>query len=150
MNVPTAYAEGYRTARPTDPEAVDNYIKHTCIGDPELDPIMEELSSMPPGELHRFIGAGIEGRDDVLKTAPEPLRNFFKNLEEPPWLDYEALRPGIRAFHGNVDLRAHSFRAYPDKEFAQQVRGMGPRRLGYAGKHGAPWLRDFRLFSAPG
>ncbi|WP_420632877.1 oxygenase MpaB family protein [Candidatus Palauibacter sp.] len=109
MNVPTAYAEGYRTARPTDPEAVDNYVKHTGIGDPELDPIMEELSSMPPGELHRFIGAGIEGHDDVLKTAPEPLRNFFNNLEEPPWLDYEALRPGIRAFHGNVDLMLAAF-----------------------------------------
>ncbi|WP_423925516.1 hypothetical protein [Candidatus Palauibacter sp.] len=40
MNVPTAYAEGFRTARPTDPEAVDSYIKHTRIGDPELDPIM--------------------------------------------------------------------------------------------------------------
>ena len=64
---------------------------------------------MPAGELHRFIGAGIEGRDDVLKTAPEPLRNFFKNLEDPPWLDYEALRPGIRAFHGNVDLMLAAF-----------------------------------------
>ena len=74
-----------------------------------MDPIMEELSSMPPGELHRFIGAGIEGHDDVLKTAPEPLRNFFENLEEPPWLDYGALRPGIRAFHGNVDLMLAAF-----------------------------------------
>ncbi len=84
-------------------------MKHTGIGDPVLDPIMEELSDMAPGELHRFIGAGIEGHDHVLRAAPEPLRDFFKNLEEPSWLDYEALRPGIRAFHKNVDLMLVAF-----------------------------------------
>ena len=109
MRIPTAYAENYGKARPHDPVAVDNYMKHTGIGDPVLDPIMEELSDMPLAELHRFIGAGIEGQDQVLRTAPEPLRDFFKNLEEPAWLDYEALRPGIRAFHKNVDLMLVAF-----------------------------------------
>ena len=46
--------------RAYDEALVDNYIKHTTIGDPELDPVMEELSSLPPDELHRFIKAGIE------------------------------------------------------------------------------------------
>ena len=64
---------------------------------------------MPQGDLHRFIGAGIEGRDHVLKAAPEPLRNLFKDLDEPPWLDWDALRPGIRAFHKNVDLMLVAF-----------------------------------------
>ena len=64
---------------------------------------------MPPGDLHRFIRAGIEGKDHILKAAPEPLRNFFKDLEEPSWLDYEALRPGSRAFHKNVDLMLVAF-----------------------------------------
>ncbi len=109
MKIPTAYAAKYTKARSTDPVAVDNYLRHMGIGDPELDPIMEELSDMPPAELHRFIGAGIEGHDHVLRTAPEPLREFFKNLEEPSWLDYDALRPGIRAFHKNVDLMLVAF-----------------------------------------
>ena len=109
MKIPTAYTEKYTNARRTDPVAVDNYLRHTGIGDPELDPIMEELSDMPPAELHRFIGAGIEGHDHILRAGPEPLREFFKNLEEPSWLDYDALRPGIRAFHKNVDLMLVAF-----------------------------------------
>ena len=109
MKIPTAYADNYVKARPADPVAVDNYLRHTGIGDPVLDPIMEELSDMPLADLHRFIGAGIEGKDHILKAAPEPLRNFFRDLEEPSWLDYEALRPGIRAFHKNVDLMLVAF-----------------------------------------
>ena len=71
---------------------------------------MEELSSMPPADLHRFIGAGIEQQDEVLRKAPQALRDFFATLEEPlPWLDYEAFRPGIRAFHANVDLMLVAF-----------------------------------------
>ncbi len=107
--IPTAYTDGYRKARPHDPVAVDNYLRHTGIGDPELAPIMEEFSDMPPAELHRCIGAGIEGHDHVLRAAPEPLRDFFKNVEEPSWLDYDALRPGIRAFHRNVGLMLVAF-----------------------------------------
>ena len=109
MKIPTAYADKYTKARLADPVAVDNYLRHTGVGDPELDPIMEELSDMPAGELHRFIGAGIEGHDHILQAAPEPLRDFFKNVEEPSWLDYDALRPGIRAFHKNVDLMLVAF-----------------------------------------
>ena len=109
IQVPTAYAEPYANARGYDEALVDNYIKHTTIGDPELDPVMEELSSLPPDDLHRFIKAGIEEQDEMLRTAPQPLRDFFNNLEEPAWLDYEAFRPGIRAFHANVDLMLVAF-----------------------------------------
>ena len=107
--VPSAYAESYAKARLQDQAAADNYIKHTTIGDPVLDPVMEELSSLPPGDLHRFIKAGIEQQDEVLRRAPQPLRDFFKNYEDPPWFDYEALRPGINAFHANVDLMLVAF-----------------------------------------
>ena len=71
---------------------------------------MEELSSLPPAELHRFIRAGIEQEDETLVRAPQALRDFFGTLEEPPpWLDYDAFRPGIRAFHANVDLMLVAF-----------------------------------------
>ena len=107
---PSAYTEGHAKARRYDQAAADNYIKHTTIGDPELDPIMEELSSLQPADLHRFIKAGIEQQDEVLRKAPQVLRDFFETREEPPpWLDYDAFRPGIRAFHANVDLMLVAF-----------------------------------------
>ena len=110
MQVPSAYAKGHEQARLHDAEGADNYVRHATVGDPALDPIMEELSSMPPADLHRFIGAGIEQQDEVLCKAPQVLRDFFESLEEPPpWLDYDAFRPGTRAFHANVDLMLVAF-----------------------------------------
>ena len=108
--MPYAYLEGYEKARLYDQAAAGNYLKHTTIGDPELDPIMEELSAaLSPSDLHRFIGAGIEQHEEVLCLAPRALRDFFRNLQEPPWLYYEGFRPGIRAFHENVDLMLTAF-----------------------------------------
>ena len=109
LTMPSAYVEGHKTARLQDEAVADNYVRHTMIGDPELDPIMDELSSLPPDQLHRFVGAGIEQRDEVLREAPQILREFFENLEDPPWLDFEAFRPGIRAFHANVNLMLVAF-----------------------------------------
>lgn len=109
MQPPTAYIEGYAKGRLYDEALADNYIRHTTIGDPALDLVMEELSSMNPGHLHRFVGAGIEQHDEVLREAPKSLRDFFENLEDPPWLDHQAFRPGVRAFHANVDLMLIAF-----------------------------------------
>ena len=108
--VPSDYVESYQQARRLDQAVADNYIKHTLIGDPELDPVMQELSSMPPDDLHRFIGAAIEQHDEVVRKAPQVLRDFFKNLEEsPPWLNRRAFEPGIRAFYANVDFMLVAF-----------------------------------------
>ena len=110
IQLPSDYVESYRQARRIDPAVADNYIKHTLIGDPELDPVMQELSSMPPNDLHRFIGAAIEQHDEVVRKAPQVLRDFFKNLEEsPPWLNRRAFEPGIRAFYANVDFMLVAF-----------------------------------------
>ena len=108
--MPTAYVEGYEKARLYDQTLADNYLKHVTIGDPELDPLMEELSAeLSPGDLHRFIGAGIEQNEEALRLAPRALRDFFKNFREPPWLYYEGFRPGVRAFHENVDRMLAAF-----------------------------------------
>ena len=109
LETPSAYTDGYAKARLEDQALADNYIKHTTMGDAALDPAMEELSSLPPGDLHRFIEGGIEQRAETLAQAPQVLRNFFSDLEDPPWLDFEAFRPGIRAFHANVDLMLVAF-----------------------------------------
>ena len=108
--IPSDYIESHQQARRLDQAVADNYVKHTLIGDPELDPIMQELSSMPPDDLHRFIGAAVEQHDEVARKAPQVLRDFFKNLEDPPpWLNRRAFEPGIRAFHANVDLMLAAF-----------------------------------------
>ncbi len=106
-----AYAEGFAKAREYNQPRADTYIAHTTIGDPELDPLMEELaSSLPPNELHRFIEAGIEQQDDVLRSAPQALRDIFDKINiPPPWLDYKAFNPAIRAFNKNVDLMLTAF-----------------------------------------
>ena len=110
MQIPSAYVEGYeQKARLHDQELADLYIRHTTIGDPLLDPVMEEISSMPAHDLHAFVEAGIEGHDRVLEEAPQPLRDFFWNFEEPAWLDHEAFEAGVRCFNVNVDLMLVAF-----------------------------------------
>ena len=108
-DTPSAYMEGYEKARRHDGALADRYIRHTTIGDPELDPIMEEVHSLHPANLHRFIAAGIEQREAELRAAPEPLRRFFEDFQEPEWLDYSAFRPGVRSFHANADLMLVAF-----------------------------------------
>ena len=111
VSSPSAYTECYANAREHNPARADNYIRHTTIGDPELDPLMEELaSSLSPEDLHRFVGAGIEQHHEVLRSAPRELRDFFDKINTPPpWLDYEAFTPAIRAFNKNVDLMLVAF-----------------------------------------
>ncbi len=67
LQIPSSYVEGYeKKARAHDPELADLYIRHATIGDPVLDPIMEEISSLPAYDLHAFVEAGIEQHDGVL------------------------------------------------------------------------------------
>ena len=100
---PLAYAEGYAKACLYDQVRADNYIKHTTIGDPALDPVMEECSSLLPAELHRFIQAGMDQQDNAMRAAPKVLRDFFDTIHSPPpWLDYKVFETGIRAFHTNT------------------------------------------------
>ena len=108
LQIPSAYDDGYKEARAENKTMADNYIMHTTIGDPVLDPVMEELSSLPPKELHQFVEAGIEDQKNLVK-APKPLRDFFYHFEEPPWLDHQAFQPGIKSFNTNVDLMLVAF-----------------------------------------
>ncbi len=102
LDPPTAFANTYPRARAVDAAVADNYIRHTRVGDPELDRVMEELADFPTRDLHRFVQAGIE-QEDKIKQAPKVLRDFFDNLDEPDWLDYDKFLPGMRALHSNTD-----------------------------------------------
>ena len=104
MRIPGAYTEGYAKARVHDAALADLYMEHTGIGDPVLDPVMEEIAALPNDKLTRFIRAGINQEQDGLNGAPQALRDFFQRVdtETPPWLDHEAFRPAIRVFNLNV------------------------------------------------
>ena len=149
-NVPSAYVDGYAKARLVDREAADNYIRHTIVGDPELDPVMAELAELPPADIHRFIRAGVEQDDEAsLRRAPQILRNFFDNMQVPDWVDFEDFKPGQRAFFDNISnmLIAYTigsavegFSTLVSKSFAigGRVTGLGPgaeRRLRQNNRH---------------
>ena len=104
INLPSAYVDGYARARIVDREAADNYIRHTIVGDPELDPVMAELAELPPADMHQYIRAGVEQDDEAtLCRAPQILRDFFDNMQVPNWVNFEDFKPGQRAFFNNMN-----------------------------------------------
>ncbi|MDE0409924.1 MAG: hypothetical protein OXN81_18915, partial [Alphaproteobacteria bacterium] len=150
LNPPSAYVEGYARARAVDPETADNYIRHTTVGDPGLDPVMDELASLPPSEMHRFVRAGVEQDDeDTLRLAPQVLRDFFDNAQAPDWVDFEAFKPGQRAFYANISniliafavgSAVEGFSTLVSKSFSitGRVPNLGPgavRRLRWNNRH---------------
>ena len=103
--IPTDYISGYEKARAIAPELADNYVAHTVVGDPVMDALLEEVASLSQREMNRFIRAGMEQERDVLRKAPEALRDFF--LDPPPdpdWLDHDAFGAGVRGFQRNAPL----------------------------------------------
>ena len=152
LSVPSAYAAGYAEARVVDTATADNYIRHTTIGDPELDPVMEELSSLPPEDMHRFARAGIEQDDEAaMCQAPQVLRKFFDrvNSDVPSWVNFESFKPGQRAFFNNmsnmlvayaIGSAVEGFGTLVSKSFSMtgRVPGLGPgaeRRLRQNNRH---------------
>ena len=104
MNTPSDYNAGYAKARLVDQEAADNYIAHTCVGDPVMDTIVKDLESLPQNRVHQLISAGMEEDRHGLQNAPKSLRDFFVDAPQPDpdWLDHDAFGPGIRAFQRNA------------------------------------------------
>ncbi len=111
MEVPSDYAAGYESARTLDPGLASNYVAHAMIGDPNADAAVEELSSLKPEEVARYIRIALNGDDhDSLRDAPPALVNLVRELETPPdWVDFAAFNPGIRLFHRNSRLVLGAF-----------------------------------------
>lgn len=110
MKIPSDYVEGYEAARALDPEIASNYVAHTMVGDPEADYVVERLSELGPEESWSLIQAGMNGDEGVLKDAPSYVRDFFKEMENPPdWVDFSSYIPGIRMFHRNSRLVLGAF-----------------------------------------
>ncbi len=102
--IPSSYVAGYEKARLVDEETARNYVAHTTIGDPVMDALVEEMSSLPQDQVHRFINAGMEEDRDGMRKAPQILRDFFLDAPQPDpdWLDRDKFGPGVRAFQRNA------------------------------------------------
>ena len=105
MSIPTDYRDGYERARAVNPGLAENYVAHTTIGDPEADAMMAELATIDAEEGFRFLQAGMDEEQDVLRDAPPTVQAFFQTLETPPdWVDLEFYNVGVRLFHRNSKL----------------------------------------------
>ena len=147
MQLPTAYIPGYERARAIYPETAANYVAHATIGDPDADALMDELSTLPPGEASDLIQAGMDNDQDILCDAPPTVRAFFDKLDNPPdWVDYSAFTPGIRMFHRNSKLilgafvggtLVEGFSTNISKSFfiTGRLRDQGVRRLKQNNRH---------------
>ena len=103
--IPTVYRDGYERARADSPDGAANYVTHTLIGDPAADAVVEALAPFDQMQVHRFIQAGMEREEDVLREAPQILGDFFERISvPPPWFDPTTLLPGMRAYHRDSDL----------------------------------------------
>ena len=102
--IPSAYRDGYADARLVDQATAGNYIRHTLVGDPVVDAVVADLALLPREQAAAYIEAGMEQDVDATRGAPQSLRDFFFDSPpaDPPWLDHDGFRPGIRAFHANV------------------------------------------------
>ena len=89
----------------------------------------------------------MEEDEEMLRAAPEALREFFLSPPpDPPWLDREAFRPGIRAFHRDsgmilagfvTGVLVDGFTTYIAKSFVLTGRifDRGVRRLQQNNRH---------------
>lgn len=171
LHVPGAYAAGYARACGVDSALAANYVRHTRIGDPELDPVMADVADLDGTSLSRFIRAGIDEEGD-LRRAPRSLREFFEdNTGVPPWLDFESHKQAVRAFNLNAanmlvafvcGVLIEGFSTLISKSFVATGRVLAPesgrRRLmqnnrqlmevffpGGLDRHGDGWKRSMRV-----
>ena len=148
MEAPSDYKAGYEKARLVDRETADNYIAHTHIGDPVMDAVVEELASLPQIQVHQFLRAGMDEDHEGMRNAPQLLRDFFIDAEQPDpeWLDHGAFAPGVRAFQRNsvavlsafvTGVLIDGFATLISKSFVQTGRifDNGVRRLKQNNRH---------------
>ncbi len=146
--IPSDYTASYERARRVDPQRARNYIVHTMIPDPVCDEMMVQLEAVPLRDADRFIRMAIEDPDDPsLDDAPAGVHRFIEELETvPAWVDYDAFRGGIRAFHrdssaclaamlGGVLVEGFSTTIAKSFFITGRLRDQGVRRLRQNNRH---------------
>ena len=102
---PSAYLEGYAKARTWDPILADEYVRHTLSGDILADAAVGSLAECDQRTKHRLIRAAVDGDQELMRQAPDPLIEFINSLDSPAGLfEPSKARAGMRAFHRYSDL----------------------------------------------
>ena len=105
MDIPRAYRPGYLKARELHPELADAYIRHTTVGDPAADAVVEDLQTLAPNEVHRILSRAMDDPSAELPGAPESLRELMAQSNDvPAWFDQGLARMASRAFLRNSDI----------------------------------------------
>ena len=145
--LPTDYLPQVEKALAHDRERASAYLRHTLVGDPEADEMLEDCSSLARAELYIFVQAGMDGDTDTLADAPASLREFFERLDSlPDWYHEIDPLPGVRAFHRNSSLilggmvggvLVEGFATNISKSFflSGRLRDQGVRRLKQNNRH---------------
>ena len=105
MKIPSGYASGYEAARARDPLLADAYIRHTTIGDPLSDKVVDELAAqVTPAQVHHVIGAAIDRHDRLPDDTPPSLRDLIGSVSVvPAWFDRDLAMAGTRAFFRDAE-----------------------------------------------
>ena len=106
MEIPASYVNGYNAARRRDPEFAEAYIRHTTVGDPLADRVVEELvESTPPGQMNRIISAALNNHENLPKNTPESLRTLIAEAAViPDWFDQDIALIATEAFLRNPEI----------------------------------------------
>ena len=145
--LPSDYFPQVEKALVHDRERASTYFKHTLIGDPLADEMLEECSSLERAELYLFVQAGMDGDKAALADAPAALREFFEQVDSlPDWFRETDPMPGIRSFHRTSSLilgamvsgvLVEGFTTNISKSFflSGRLRDQGVRRLKQNNRH---------------
>ncbi|WP_420442157.1 oxygenase MpaB family protein [Candidatus Palauibacter sp.] len=113
MEIPSCYADGYEKARKVDPVLARLYIRHTTVGDPAADAVIDEMAGVSsPARVHRIISAALENYHDMPSSGdgvpghiPDALQNLIADAAVVPgWYDPKISRVATRAFLNNSDM----------------------------------------------
>lgn len=108
--IPSEYRAGFRQAKLIDQGLAETYMRHTLIGDPDADALIEYLSALSPDQAEHWIREGIENGLEGLADAPVPVREFFEKVEAvPEWFDPAQVRIGCAAFHRHSTMFIGAF-----------------------------------------
>lgn len=94
----------------TAPELADRYVRHTRVGDPQADALMEELADFSDSQVMNWLRLGLETGPEAVADAPEALRAFFRECRQvPEWFDSTRVVPGCRAFFAHSEMILGAF-----------------------------------------
>ena len=105
MKIPSCYASGYEAARARDSALAEAYIRHTTMGDPLADRVVDELAArVDPEQVHYVIGAALDRYDRLPDDAPDSLRDLIAAVSVvPEWFDRNLAMAGTRAFFRDAE-----------------------------------------------